>query len=556
MKFMNAEKESPKTNKTEAGMERMKNQFSGAFKSVKDFWGKLSKKAKSGIIISILFVIVGAVGLTIYLNSTKKGYQVLFPGMTSEEAVQVYNLLQEDETVEVEMNSKGEILVPAEQFDRYIMQLAAEGYHPSSTLNYDVFTQNTGFTATELETMEILKYQLQERVQGTIKQIEGVSNVIVTLTIPKNSNYVWDSTKEVATASVTITMRKDANTLSEEQASAIKNLVAYGVPTMKPENVKVIDTATGVEIGATEGSDTKYSSSRIKYEREIATDLEEKATRILASRFGGGVRASATVKINYEEMVSEIRTLLDKDDEGNRILKHNDETYNVNGKLPASGIVGEQNNTDTPTYDAEDPNADGTTDTSSYSRSYDYDQGYSLEQLKRVEPILEEASIAVVVDDPDFITNEDTIIELVSSATHIDAENITVSDLGYVAPEIAEPPVEDAINTQDTGLTTQTKIIIAVIVGVVLLLLIIIVLVIVSIARKKTKQRLLEEEQKSEETIQTLQQEIDSHKRALKEAAEATNSKENAITNEVRTFAKENPEITASLIRTMLKEDE
>lgn len=42
----------------------------------------------------------------------------------------------------------------------------------------------------------------------------------------------------------------------------------------------------------------------------------------------------------------------------------------------------------------------------------------------------------------------------------------------------------------------------------------------------------------------------------LRDEAEANvNAKENAITNEIREFAKENPEITAALLRSLMREE-
>ena len=52
------------------------------------------------------------------------------------------------------------------------------------------------------------------------------------------------------------------------------------------------------------------------------------------------------------------------------------------------------------------------------------------------------------------------------------------------------------------------------------------------------------------------QREIEEHKKMLRDEAEANvNAKENAITNEIREFAKENPEITAALLRSLMREE-
>ena len=77
------------------------------------------------------------------------------------------------------------------------------------------------------------------------------------------------------------------------------------------------------------------------------------------------------------------------------------------------------------------------------------------------------------------------------------------------------------------------------------------------LVRKRQKKRLAEAEAESEMLINSLQAEIEERKRQIADAANADNDpSDNAIVQEIRNFAKENPEITASLIRSWLKEDQ
>ena len=77
------------------------------------------------------------------------------------------------------------------------------------------------------------------------------------------------------------------------------------------------------------------------------------------------------------------------------------------------------------------------------------------------------------------------------------------------------------------------------------------------LVRKRQKKRLAEAEAESGMLINSLQAEIEERKRQIADAANADNDpSDNAIVQEIRNFAKENPEITASLIRSWLKEDQ
>ena len=79
--------------------------------------------------------------------------------------------------------------------------------------------------------------------------------------------------------------------------------------------------------------------------------------------------------------------------------------------------------------------------------------------------------------------------------------------------------------------------------------------VVVVLLRNRAKKRKAEEEAASQTIKDTQMEEIEKLKQQLRESAQEKD-KESAITNEIREFAKQNPEITAGLIRTMLKEEE
>ena len=69
------------------------------------------------------------------------------------------------------------------------------------------------------------------------------------------------------------------------------------------------------------------------------------------------------------------------------------------------------------------------------------------------------------------------------------------------------------------------------------------------------KKKMKRQQEENDATIQGLQNTIDENNRkTLEEAAEEHNKAEKAAEIEVKEFAKNNPEIAAALIRSMLKE--
>ena len=73
----------------------MKEKFNSVKEKLKTVWGGLAKAAKILIISALIVIIVGSVGLTVFLNKkSSSDWIVLFPDMSQEESTEVYLELQ------------------------------------------------------------------------------------------------------------------------------------------------------------------------------------------------------------------------------------------------------------------------------------------------------------------------------------------------------------------------------------------------------------------------------------------------------------------------------
>lgn len=526
-----------------------KKMFQDLLQKFKDFWGKLTKQSKILFLSAVGGALVLIVLATVLLNVSSGGYRVIFPGMSNEEAAQVYATLQEM-NVQPQIDGRGQVLVPKEQWDQLVFELNGKGY-PKSTLSYNTFSDMSGFTSTEFEKKTGLIYQTQDRVQQTLLRQPGIEDAVVNFSVPETSNYIWDqANQQVSTANASVRM-KAGHELSPELVSSIKHLVATSIPNLDPENVVVINAATGLEmVGVDDPSSAGYYSvQRLDYENLIAKRIEENVVRLLSGRYGpDGVTAVATVSLDYDKMVSETKTFQPSGNGNSGVTNHFEEKYSLNGTVPAQGIVGEEDNTDSPPIYPND-NGSGEASATDYYRNIDYDVSYIMTQIEKGEPILQRATVAVIVNDDNFnIDVEETLVDLISKAVNITSDNIRVTNLNF------------GQGTQPTGapgggLSDRQRLLL--ILGIVLLLVIAILVVTLLLVQSRKKGKKDEEEELSEvPTQEDINKEIEEHKRMLQnEALAASNTKESAITEEIRTFAKENPEITASLLRSMLREE-
>lgn len=514
---------------------------------IKEWWGGLTTAIRRLIIISLVIIVGAAIGLTIFLNSRTNGYVTLFPNMSAEETAEVYQYLQ-SENVEVIINGDGQLMVKEEQWDNLVYELAAKGY-PQSAPSYSTYIDNLSMTMTDSEKKKLIIMELQDRLQTTINRIDGVKSSVVTISYPESSNYAWQQNTEKAKASVTLTLKGNTQ-FTSQQVQAVKNLVAYSAQQMSPDDVTVIDTRTGKELGGSSGSTEEYEiNSRENYERIVINRIEEDVVEILSNPYGAGnVAAAASVSVNYDKITEEMKKYFEE--EGN-IVDWEKITYtgDRDGDNANGGVTGEEDNTDVPSYPNEDENAIKN-DPDYYEHEVDNAVSYVLTQTEKAPGVIEDASVSITLKTKTPLTDadRDRIVALVKNATRIyDLNKITVFD--WRGTEEKEEEAEEVT----TPLAKNWLFWALVILGAVLLIAIIIILIVT----KKSKKKIKELDQRNKEKVNELEEELeDTRRRSLIEQANENNKLQKETAEEVKKFAVTNPELTAAIIRSMINEQE
>ena len=123
--------------------------------------------------------------------------------------------------------------------DQARVQMLSEGY-PKSGFTYDMYRNNSGLMTTESDKKQYTRYELQDRLGAQIRLFEGVQDAKVTIAEAGQQTYaLGDDTSTEASAAVTVTMKK-GQTLTSDQASAIKNLISRSVRGMTFTSVSVL----------------------------------------------------------------------------------------------------------------------------------------------------------------------------------------------------------------------------------------------------------------------------------------------------------------------------
>lgn len=531
----------------------MKEKFKSVSDKLKNVWGGLTKVAKIVICAALGVILVGSIVLTIFLNrKSSSDWIVLFPNMSQEESTEVYLQLQ-NKNVQTKINSKGEIEVKRNEWDNLVFELAQMGY-PQSAPSYGTFFDHLSMTMTEFEKKQTLRFELQDRLQTTLKRLDGVLGAIVTINVPESSGYAWEQNDDKATASVMLTLSNSAG-FTPASVSAVKKLVAYSAQQMQPEDVAVINAQTNQELlseeaVAEQGSNEISMEDRMKYANTFKSQYEANAKQILLPIYPDGVDAVAAVELDYDKIVEERREHITNEN-GESVKEHEEIRYNTNaGTVSQGGVVGEENNSDIPNYQqGADPVLDSD-NTDDFEHIIDWDEsGYNLVQSQRAQGVIKDASISVVVaNDTGYLSRDERngVVQLVKNATNIPEDKVSV-----FCRQIGQP-----INPEPTpifpGLDKKRLIILIGLCSFVLLLITLLVIFLI-IRRMKKKMRLQQEASQAEiDSIRAAMEEDE--KKTLAEAADEHSKTEKAAETEVREFAQKNPEIAAAIIRSMLRE--
>lgn len=528
------------------------NQVRQAFTKIKDAWTELEAARKRMLIILAAVIVVAAIVLGVVVNAVSGRYVVLYSGRLSDDDVTAAVAALTEANIPASVNKAGQLEVPANQENAAIGQLAIAGI-PNSSLDYSVFAKGSGLTMTDFEKKQYEKYQNETTLQDIIKTYDGVQNAYVNLNKENDSNRVWNASTANNTASVKVTLTP-GYTLTAGQVSGIRYLVgdAAGI---QPDNVTVIDSSGTVLAASGKGYDMEYASTteflqRQGLQEEVEARLYNKVANILSMKYPNAddYRIQPNVVLNWDAMITESMEYLPLDDTNAGVMEHEDLQALLGMDQYATGVVGETDNTDVPIY--ADLNGDGEPDAIDYTHARDYLVSYIKKQIEKDGATMEDQSIAVQLRGT--LTNNETQQwrEAISKATNVPVENIAVQ--GMLDTTAPTQPTD----TTDTIFGIPLMYLYIAAAAVVVLIIVLIIVLILRRRAKKKQLALLEAEAAAEQAeAMRIQQEIEERKKMLKDAAIAEQS-EDAITEEVRDFARHNPEITANLLRNWLKEGE
>lgn len=539
---------------------------------LKEMWQNLSAKSKKllGIIAGITVVVI-AVAVFLLARGQKTEYQTLFSSLSQGEAQQIVSLLQEQNVPYLYDGKSGALKVPSESVDTLRAQLLSKGY-PKSGFAYDMYIGNSGLMTTESDKKQYTLYDLQDRLGATIRLFDGVRDAKVTIAEGTDQTYAIEEDNPVqASASVVVTM-EEGQSLSEKNAEAIKNLIARSVKGMNFTNVSVFDAGTMEEVAAdagdsASGSGTSMANLTTTVENNIANNIKRVLGKIyggenLAVSVKGTLNMAKLIQENTQYTVPEKTEATDK-----RGLLSNEEVAGENAGNSgenAAGVAGADANADTPRYTTQNGTATTTDNCSNSSATREWLYNVLKEQKEIAPGVLEDASVAIVINTDDNSIPESDLINLVADAAGIKrdeaADKITIlRSLNKTA--VQQTTEEKKPAEEPKTLLNQFPLWALIGAAVSAFLLILILLILILRGRKKKKLKKLAQEEMENAAALSIEQPTDEIT-PVEEVDEDELTAEGKMAHGMKLkksigeFTDQNPQVVAKLIQSWMREEE
>lgn len=264
------------------------------------FWKSRNKKQKGTMIGSVIAVIFVAAIITFF--STRTDFVPLYKDVAPSEVGRIKETLDTQGVPNKIAPGGTSILVPANQVDSLLVQLAADGFPQSGMIDYSFFSQNAGFGMTDNEFNVLKLASLQTEVANLIKSVQGVKDAHVNISLPEESVFLSQS-KETASAAI-ILNTEPGYQFTESQITSLYNLVSKSIPNLPIENITIRNQYLeyfDME-QANNGTGGTSVTDQMAIKKSVERDLQRQVQSMLGTLMGQDkVVVSVTTDIDFKQ---------------------------------------------------------------------------------------------------------------------------------------------------------------------------------------------------------------------------------------------------------------
>lgn len=518
-------------------------------------------------IAAVLVVLIVAAAVILTLN--KQNYAVLVTQVSDTEASNILNFLSEQGVTNYRVEDGNTIMVPAGQEAALKARILMANLN--QTGNY--YMENLSSFSTNEERSYAKIQDLQNNMAATIRNFPNVVDASVYITPGENRAYILDSGNVVeASAAVSVTM-VEGQLLPDEQAEAIRDLVAHGVQGLEIDSVSVSDTVGNIYL-TEDALNGEISALKLQLQQGMENRMRTQIMNVLTPFFGeDNVRVGVTCEVEVDRTTEERHeTILPEyaqegSTDGRGIVGGEDWSYYVGrpGEELPEGLVGTESNSDLPEQVEAATNPEDGDRALGGTKRVDYDNTHSTINIDNNGAVkMTDCSVAVSINArtvPGDL-NVSEIQQLVARASNIQGERDPITNeeildgkIKVLAMDFYDPNIGQQPGLEVGGTSVPLWVLIAAGVG---LLLFVILLTVILLLRGKRRRQQEEEEARQREEAEALLRVagLGLDGVAPESGADVMDlemEKSMELRRDIRQFASDNPEIAAQMIKIWLK---
>ncbi len=272
--------------------------FKVLFAQLATLYEKLTKQQKIIIIAAVVGIVAFLIFLVVFTakNDTQDKYVILFSSLSSEDAAKVVEQLEKD-GIAYQLEDNNIIKVPKDVVYKERIVIASMGIPKNKGVGFELFdTQEFGATKFDQDVKYIRA--LEGELSRTINSLVPIESSSVSLALPKDTLFVAKQVKPTASVMVQI---HEGSRLSSRQIRGIKNLVSASVAKLTSENVMLINSE-----GETLGDEDEMaqmgelSAVQQKYKNKEEKKRQRKIIEVISPFVGGAKKVVAQVTIEFD----------------------------------------------------------------------------------------------------------------------------------------------------------------------------------------------------------------------------------------------------------------
>lgn len=512
------------------------NYFAMLANDVKKLWNGLDDGQKLGMLGLIIVTIIVA---TFFLSKAMEpDWVVLYSDLNEVNALTIVESMKKNGYQYKLSEDKKSVLVPSSVRDEMRVFVAENDLIKNTDTGFELL-DNMQLGSTDFKNKLTKQRIFQGEITRAITKIQGIKYAKVQLAEPERS--IFEDNDAKPTASVMLVLEPGCR-LKSSQVKAVKNLVAYSVPRMTPEQVFITDQDGNVLSDETSKNSTDMESFKSNLEKQTAKKVSDVLEKIVGK---GNVSVQVNADIDFNSAKSTIESYIPVEEGKNQgvlISSQTEvETYENPNLVPNSTIVNQRN-----------------LNYSKQKTAMNYNVTKEVKQVIYAPGTIKRMSIAVAVNKIMTDSEKDEIKNLVLSASGVDysrGDVISVSGLQFEGADIDKKVNEEFIKQYqqeqliDVLITSVMPLVVVLILG--LFALLVIRSFIARIPVRKVEKRVPEEIQTKaaaeEEEMSEIAPRVEFNRK------EIASQKEQNIT-EINEAVMSSPEDAAKLLTSFIRE--